>query len=309
MASQTQSSGIDGMNDRLVVIQRNPKSGSGSRRENILELVAALEAHGFSPHVFSERERLSEFLDDPQRLHRLVCIVAAGGDGTIGDVINRYPGVPLAILPLGTENLFAKYLRIPRSGRTVADIISVGRIRQFDLGLANGRRFSQMVSCGFDADVIHRLHDSRKGHIRKYSYLQPILQSLRKYEYPEIRVNLDGVEKPWTGRLALVANLPMYAMHLPVARSAVGDDGLLDLRLFQRGSAFQMIRYVYKVACRKHERLQDVEIAQVRRVQIDSDVPVPVQIDGDPAGFTPVEIEVLPLALKVLVPASTAIEK
>ena len=69
-----------------------------------------------------------------------------------------------------------------------------------------------------------------------------------------------------------------------------------------------MIRYVYKVACRKHERLQDVEMAQVRRVQIDSDVPVPVQIDGDPAGFTPLEIEVLPQALDVLVPANTATE-
>ncbi|MCH7688852.1 MAG: diacylglycerol kinase family lipid kinase [Planctomycetes bacterium] len=296
------------MNDRLVVIQRNPKSGSGPRREKILELIASLKAHGFRPHLFSKRERLAEFLDDPQRLHHLVCIVAAGGDGTIGDVINRYPGVPLAIFPLGTENLFARYLGIPRSGQAVADIIAAGRIRQMDLGLANGRRFSLMVSCGFDADVIHRLHDGRRGHIRKYSYLQPILQSLRKYDYPEIRVNWDGVEKPRTGRLALLANLPMYAMHLPVARSAVGDDGLLDLRLFQRGSAFQMIRYIYKVACGKHERLQDVETAQVRRVHIDSDVPVPVQIDGDPAGFTPLEIEVLPKALEVLVPTNDSTE-
>jgi diacylglycerol kinase (ATP) len=264
---------------------------------------------GSAPICFSNRERLAEFLDDPQRRNHLVCIVAAGGDGTIGDVINSYPGIPLAIFPLGTENLFARYVGIPRSGQTVAKIIAAGRIRQIDLGLANGRRFSQMVSCGFDADVIHRLHNDRKGHIRKYSYLQPILQSLRKYDYPEIRVNSDGAEKPQTGRLALLANLPMYAMHLPVARSAVGDDGLLDLRLFQRGSAFQMIRYVYKVACRKHERLQDVETAQVRRVHIDSDVPVPVQVDGDPAGFTPLEIEVLPKALEVLIPTNDSTEQ
>ena len=217
-------------------------------------------------------------------------------------MIKRYPGVPLAIFPLGTENLFARYLGIPRSGQAVADIIAAGRIRQIDLGLANGRRFSLMVSCGFDADVIHRLHDNRKGHIRKYSYLQPILQSLRKYDYPEIRVILDEAEKPRTGRMALLANLPMYAMHLSIARSAVGDDGLLDLRLFQRGSAFQIIRYIYKVACRRHERLQDVQTAQARRIHIESDVPVPVQIDGDPAGFTPLEIEVLPKALEVLVP-------
>jgi len=230
--------------------------------------------------------------------------VAAGGDGTVGDVINRFSGIPLAILPLGTENLFARYLGIPRCGKKVADMIAVGQTRRFDLGVMNGVRFALMVSCGFDANVIHQLHTNRSGHIRKFTYLQPILQSLRKYHYPEFRLFLDDAQTPLTGRLAVLANLPMYAMHLQVARSAVGDDGLLDLRLFQRGSAFQMIRYLTKVAFGRHERLKDVQMAQVRRVRIESNEPIPLQIDGDPAGFTPAEIHVLPQALEVFVPQS-----
>jgi diacylglycerol kinase family enzyme len=100
----------------------------------------------------------------------------------------------------------------------------------------------------------------------------------------------------------MVANLPEYALGLPIAGDAAGDDGLLDLRIFKRGSAFQMIRYLYNVALRRHEQLADVRVARVRTVRIESKVPVPVQCDGDPAGFTPAEISVLPGALTVLVP-------
>lgn len=293
------------MEKRLVVIQRNPKSGSGgrSRRREILRLVSSLKERGYCPRLFSRRECLDAFLRENHRRDELVCLVAAGGDGTVGDLINRYPGVPLALFPLGTENLLARYLGITRSGAAAAEMIASGRTRFMDLGLANDRRFSLMMSCGYDAEVIRRLHACRTGHIKKTTYLQPILRSLRTYEYPELRVICDNDGKSISGRLALVANLPMYAMHLRVATSAAGDDGELDLRLFERGSAFQMLRYIYKVAFRKHEQLEDVQSKRVGRIRIESDVPVPVQIDGDPAGFTPVDVQVLQGALEVFVPS------
>jgi diacylglycerol kinase family enzyme len=102
--------------------------------------------------------------------------------------------------------------------------------------------------------------------------------------------------------LVVVANLPEYALGLPIAGSAADGDGLLDLRLFERPSAFQMLRYLYNVALRRHEKLADVRVARVRSVRIESRVPVPLQCDGDPAGFTPAEISVLPGALTLFVP-------
>lgn len=236
----------------------------------------------------------------------------------MGDLVNRFPDVPLAILPLGTENLLARHLGIPCDGRFVAELIARRWTRQFDVGLLNGRRFTLMVSAGFDADVVHRVHARRQGNIRKSNYIQPILETLRSYRYPEMRVAVDGeglsagtgVRRdesaasagPLFGRLVVVANLPDYALGLPVAGGAVGDDGLFDLRVFQRPSAFQMFRYLYKVARRQHEELADVRVARVRTVRIDSDVPVPIQCDGDPAGWTPAEISVLPGALTLMVP-------
>ena len=285
-----------------IAIQQNPQSGAGPNRKRILELVSHLRRLGIRPRVFTDRGRLEQRLKRPQSRQELVCIVAAGGDGTVADVINRFPGLPVAILPLGTENLLARYLGIPRSGRAVAELIEAGRTRRLDLGDLNGRRFVLMASFGFDADVVHRTDARRTGHIRKADYLQPIWRSLRKYRHPELRGYVGDAETPVTARLAVVANLPAYAMRLRIAGSARGDDGLLDLRLFQRGSAFQMLRYFYKVLVGAHERLQDVQLARAARIRIVSDVPVPVQTDGDPAGRTPAEIRVLPGELEVFVP-------
>jgi diacylglycerol kinase family enzyme len=163
-----------------------------------------------------------------------------------------------------------------------------------------------MASVGFDADVISRLHDSRRGHISRASYVQPILESVRKYEYPEIRLWVDDAQVPLAGRLAVIVNVPIYALGLSVARGATGDDGVLDVRLFLRGSAFQMVRYLCNLALGTHEQLADVQSVRGRRVRIESDVPVPIQVDGDAAGWTPAEICVLPAALQVVVPATDA---
>jgi len=288
--------------ERWVAIQRNPRSGSGRLRHRLLELVRELRRLGFRVRMFKTRERLAAWTGDRSEHRALACIVAAGGDGTIADVFNRHPGVPVAILPLGTENLLARYLRIPNSGKDVAQLIARGEVRRLDLCQLGERRFALMASAGFDADVITRLHNLRRGHISRFSYLQPILASMRKYEYPEFRLTVDGAQKPALARLAVIVNVPIYALGLSVARSAAGNDGTLDLRLFRRGSAFQMVRYLCNLALGTHERLWDVESLRGRRVRIEADVPVPIQVDGDPAGWTPVEICVLPGALEVIAP-------
>lgn len=285
-----------------VAIQRNPRSGTGARRRELLELIRELKRRGLRPRVFSRREKLDERLRNPAARESLKCVVAAGGDGTISDVINRVQDVPIAVLPLGTENLLAKYLGVPASGRAVAEIIAAGQTRPIDVCTAGSRRFLLMASLGFDAEVVRVLHDARRGNITKLTYFQPIWQTLRKYQHPPMRLFFDDKPEPVEARLVVIANLPVYAFGLKIAASARGDDGLLDARMFQPRSAFQMFRYLYKVVARSHERLSDVVSMQARRIRIESDVPVPVQIDGDPAGCTPVEIAMIPAGVQMLVP-------
>lgn len=265
----------------------------------LLELVQELKRLDFRPRLFKSRERLAAWLAEPGVCGHLAGIVAAGGDGTVADMFNRHPGVRLAILPLGTENLLARFLGIPRSGKGVARLIAAGHVRVLDLCRMGQRRFALMASAGFDADVVHRLHASRHGHISRLTYIQPTLESVRKYQYPEIRVWADGAASADAARLAMVVNVPIYALGFSPARNARGDDGVFDLRLFQRGSAFQMVRYLCNLALGTHEQLRDVKSLAARSVRLESDIPVPIQVDGDPAGWTPVEISILPGALEV----------
>jgi diacylglycerol kinase family enzyme len=211
----------------------------------------------------------------------------------------------VAVLPLGTENLVARYLKLPRSGRDLADVIAAGRKRRLDACLLNGRRFLIMAGFGFDAEVVRRTHSQRRGHITRFSYAKPLWSALREYRHPKMRFWIDGGEVPVTAGFAVLVNLPAYALGLRVADSAVPDDGLLDLRLFQRCSAFQMLRYFYKVKRGTHESLPDVLSYRVRRLRVESDDPAPVQVDGDPAGWTPSEIEILPAHWEIMIPEGT----
>lgn len=285
-----------------VAIQRNPTAGTGWRRVQLLEFVRELRRLGLRPRVFSNRDRLTRWLAEPGRKDQVACVVAAGGDGTVSDVINRCPGLRLAILPMGTENLLARYLDVPRSGRDVARMIASGRTRTFDLGQAGNTRFAVVASAGIDADVICRFHAQRRGNISRLSYVQPILESWRKYTYPELRVWLDDEPQPRSTRMVMLFNLPAYAMRLPFAASATGDDGRLDVRLFDRGSTFHTVRYLINVALRRHERLPDVQVATASRVRVECDIPVPIELDGDPGGMTPTEFHVLPAAQEIVVP-------
>ncbi len=290
------------MTEPWVAIQRNPNSGSGARRACLLELIRELKRRGLRPRMFANRDRLTARLANPAAREKLICVVAAGGDGTIGDVVNRYPGVPITTLPLGTENLFARYFGIRPSGTQVAELIAAGTTRRIDLGQLNGRRFSLMASCGFDAEIVHRTHARRRGHISKWTYIPPIFGALRDYVHPPLRVFLDDDPQPKIARLVMAVNLPAYALGIPFAPQASGEDGQLDLCLFERGSTFQMVRYLSHVIVGRHHKLPDVLCLKASRVRIETDAVAPWQMDGDPAGFTPVELTVLPRAVEVFVP-------
>lgn len=262
-----------------------------------------LHQRGLKPRIFRQREKLRHWLSDPQHCAQLRCLVAAGGDGTVNDLVTRYPGMPLAIFPMGTENLFAKFLRIPRDGRQLADLIIDGHTRRFDLARLGDRRFCIMAGVGLDAVIVQETHSRRRGHIRKWQYIRPIWQAWRNaMTTAPLHVICDGQPLPETARAVFVMNQPAYALGFHLADHAAGRDGLLDLRLVNWSSRLELLWLAWHAYRGGWERLPQVRCAMGRVIQIAADAPVPVQIDGDPAGFTPIQIELLPDALDVFVP-------
>lgn len=286
-----------------VAIQRNPTSGAGKRSQPILELIRHLKTLSIQPRLFSCRADFDSAVNDPSRRPHLIAAVAAGGDGTVLDLVNRHPTLPLCVLPLGTENLLAKAFNIPCCGRTVAEIIRRGNRRRFDLGSLNGRHFLIMASAGFDADIVHQVHAHRaSGHVRHTSYIAPIFKSFWQFKPPPLRVTVDDSPVVHVGQLVVVANFSAYALNLGLVPTAQGSDGVLDARVFIARSRWELLGQFVSVLRGTHDRSPNVLRLTGRRFRIESDTPVPIQADGDPAGTTPAVITIEPLAVEFLVP-------
>jgi diacylglycerol kinase family enzyme len=109
----------------------------------------------------------------------------------------------------------------------------------------------------------------------------------------------DGVAVD--GSHCVVANLPDYALDLRLAPAAQADDGLLDWTVLSRSGRVALAGYALAVARARHTQQAHVPVGRARHLTVHSVAPVPVQIDGDPWGFTPVEVEAVPAALSVVV--------
>ncbi|HET7342430.1 MAG TPA: diacylglycerol kinase family protein, partial [Methylomirabilota bacterium] len=248
-------------------------------------------------------------LGDAAALAGARCVVAAGGDGTVAAVINELRAdVPLAVLALGNENLVARALALPRDPAMLAAVVAAGRTRRLDLGLAETsagpRRFVLMASAGFDADVVHRLARWRAGggaprRVSRLNYGRFLATSLCRYGHPAITLSAGGAE--CAGGYCVVSNLPDFALGVHLVPGACPDDGRLDWLLFERRGRTALAGYAWAVARARHVALAHVRGGRAGEVTLSAPVPVPVQLGGDPWGFTPARVRALPAALRVVV--------
>jgi diacylglycerol kinase family enzyme len=264
-----------------------------------------LRAEGFVVHEFVEP---AEQIDDRQ----LACpwppraAICVGGDGTVratAERLLRYFGdcaqvPPLLVVPLGTANLMARHLGIQwnpqQLDEQVVQTLRAGRLRELDTARANGRLFLLMAGVGIDAAVVHELHRCRHGSIDLMSYVAPTLRALKNYDYPPLRVEVDGrcVFGP-APAVAFVGNVSQYGTGFPILVHARSDDGWLDVCALPCRSALDVLHLALLAAAAEHLREEGVVYTKGRKVRIESCGLAPVQIDGEAAGYTPLDIQLL----------------
>jgi diacylglycerol kinase (ATP) len=290
---------------RRVLISVNPSAGARHRLDLIVRLQDALLSHRLQPTLVENLDQFKLLIADAQIRSDLRAVVSGGGDGTIALLANLSPAAtPLAILPLGTENLLAKHLEMTLDTARLAKIIAEGATVQLDAGQAGDRLFLLMAGVGFDAEVVRRMHEQRKGHISHLSYAKPIFDAIRNYQYPELTVycrDAEGQTHETTAKWAFVVNVPRYAGGLAISPDAVADDGYLNLCTFKEGSLFNGLVYLSGVMFGQHVQWDDFCTTRASEVRIVSTAPVPYQLDGDPGGFLPLDIQILPQRLTLLV--------
>lgn len=236
-------------------------------------------------------------------------VIAAGGDGTINEVVNGLgnSGVPLGILPLGTVNVFARELGLPRTLQAAWRVIEAGHTRAVDLGMAespgSGRRyFAQLAGVGLDAWAVQHASWQLKKRVGPLSYVWAGLKAVAQPCAP-IGVESGSAGVPLTSAtVVLIGNGRYYGGPFPVFPGARLDDGLLDVCIFHNGRYRDVLRYAWAVCRSRHVRLPDVQYFQARQFTCSAAPAAPYELDGELVGQTPVRFTVQPAALRVIVP-------
>jgi diacylglycerol kinase (ATP) len=289
---------------RKALVIANPIAGRGRARAGALELVSGLVQLGLECELFltaardHARERVRQIAPDVD----LVGVV--GGDGTVSEVLDGLPRreVPVAILPFGTANVMSMDLGLARDAQGALGAIARGRTTPLDTARVNGKRLSFLVSgVGIDGLALRELEARRRGPITKLAYFGAVLRALRRYEPPELSVEIDDAQLDGRFGLVLASNIVHYGGFRILSRDRRIDDGLFEVYLFAQGSRAALAGYALRALFAGLPG-GSCTMRRARRVRITAEHPVPAHVDGDAFGDTPVEIEVDPVQFRLVVP-------
>jgi diacylglycerol kinase (ATP) len=233
-------------------------------------------------------------------------IVAAGGDGTINEVVNGLAGsnAALGLFPLGTVNVFAMELGLPTNNLEFCwKVIQGDNMRFVDLPSANGKYFVQLAGVGLDAQVVKETSLAFKHSLGPLSYLISAAQIAAR-EPPRLFIESKNASVD-EASFVLVGNGRHYGGPFPFFKHAVLDDGLFDVVAFKRLGYLEIIKYLQDVVFSSDIRVPEVEYFQTPHLRITSDQDVPVELDGELVGICPVDFQIREKALRVLTPAAS----
>ena len=244
---------------------------------------------------------------------RLDAVIVAGGDGTVNEAVNGLVGsdTALGVLPVGTGNLWAKELRVPtytlanplRLQEAARGLVN-GAPRTIDVGRVDGHAFLCWASAGLDAQVTTEMEprDRTTKRLGALPYLMAAVLVAQDFHGVQTTITLDDDVVRGRTLLIMVNNIQQYGGLVEVAPRAKLDDGLLDVFVFEGLGFGYVLRHLVKVLSQRYLEDPNIVHRQAQRIEIRSEETMPVQVDGDPLGRTPVRMEVVPGALRIIAP-------
>jgi len=292
--------------DGYIAYIVNPKSGASSSKLIVREFMNYLVQRGFDIRVSMTNSlpNAGELATDAAVDYDCAMVVAAGGDGTVREVVHGLEGSdkPLLIIPCGTENLLANELGFDLKLETTIRTFEENFVRNLDIGSVDGRCFTSIAGFGFDGAVVRTVSSKRIGHINHFDYFWPLWRTFWNYRFETMKVEVDGEEVFDGPGLVFVGNISRYAIGLHILRRADFSDGLLDICIYKCASRLHLLKHSAMTVLKQHAYGSDVIYRQGTTVRISSDADIPTELDGDPGPALPVEIKVIPQAVKVMVP-------
>ncbi|MHC4394853.1 MAG: diacylglycerol/lipid kinase family protein [Planctomycetota bacterium] len=293
--------------DGYITYIVNPKAGASSSKPTGRQFEKYLIQNGFKVKVrqTTSLDDACEFATDAAVDYDCALVVVVGGDGTVREAAHGLEGSdkPLLMVPSGTENLLASELGFDERLKTIIRTFEAGYVRSLDLGSANGRCFTSIAGFGFDGRIVKSLSSQRQGHINYFDYFWPIWRTFWNYKFDAMKVQVDDKEV-FEGRgLVFVGNISRYALGLQILHYADFGDGLLDVCIYECTSQMHLIKHSMMTVFKRHADCFDVTYCQGENITVSSDsADIDTEIDGDPGPPLPVQIKVIPQAVKIMVP-------
>jgi YegS/Rv2252/BmrU family lipid kinase len=236
-------------------------------------------------------------------------VAVYGGDGTtiqaVGGMLGT--GTALGLLPGGTGNLLAGNLRLPRSPVRCAEIIVSGKPSPIDLGRlsceGSVRHFSVGCGAGFDAEIMTGTTEAAKRRFGMAAYVAKTLEVLGNLEAVRHRITIDGRTREVDATSVLVVNCgEIIPPILKLKKDISLTDGLLDVILFSPTGYVESIGVFWQMVSGRTNGQGRIQYAQGKIVEVETDRPQPVEMDGEGAGRTPFTAEVIPNGIEVYLP-------
>ena len=292
------------MKRALVIL--NPAARGAPSIEKLRDAINALE--GWEPSL-TETSASGDAIDMARDAAQrgIEAVVACGGDGTMNEVANGLAGSETAMATIrgGTANVWAKEIGVPKKLSKAVSVIATGDVRTMDLGRAGDRYFLLMAGVGFDASILQRVSSGLKRRFGAIAYALPSIG--RAFGHRAVDANLvtDGAAASSPLFWLLLGNTRNYAGVLNLTHMAQADDGLLDFCLLEHGGLPRLAWLALWALFKRHQNRAGVVYQKVGTVEVRTPG-LPVQIDGEYLGETPMTFSVAPGALKVIVPSGLA---
>lgn len=281
----------------------NPTSGR-RRTAGVEQLKAELERRGTAVELYATRAAGDATRELASRPDSADLVVAAGGDGTVNEVVNGLIGWQsprLGVLPTGSANVLSLELQLPRDPVAAAEVMIEGRALPVRPSRVGERRFLLWVGAGFDASIVSSVNLGLK---RRFGRLAYVLSTFARLgDYGSTRFDVFAGETPIQGASVLVSRIRHYAGPFRIAEESALTGQELRVVVLESGSRRALLGHLVALLRSRLEGRPGVVSQLAPEVTISSSRPATVQIDGDPGPPLPLRCRVEEAVLPVMVPA------
>jgi len=297
------------MSDRMLLIV-NPEAKHGETAALVPAVEKLLQS---TPHDTVVTTHMGHAVEIARDAQGYSVLVAVGGDGTVHEVLNGImtraadDRPALALIPTGSGNDTRRTLGVPTDVTDATLTVASGIRRRFDVGVCNGVYFNNSFAAGLDARVTakaveYKVTTKRSG---LWLYLTALMHVLFHELYAHhVRITWDGTIEEETDLLAMASTIgPTYGGGFKITPDAVPDDGLLDVCIIDPLTLPQALMRLPFVIFGRHTGMSVVRMSRHTSIVIESDDPMPAQIDGEVMLDRRFEISILPGAIECVIPA------